>query len=267
MAGVHFSGARIALENLRSHKLRTFLTLLGNIVGTMSVVAVVSLIFGADQYARRTVLDEGTDVFTIVRVNPINFLTDFDEFLDSLNNPNLTLDDRDWLRNRLTLARAVGASIETTADLRAGRANYRGCLVRGKTEDYVVLEDLPLALGRHLTTADLRASRPVAVLGWDIARELFPRVADPVGREFRLQGRHFTVVGVVEDMGTVLGNNRNLFAVIPITTWQKIFGSRQSIDIKVAVSDLERFEEARDEATFQMRCATGCVRCSATTSA
>ena len=253
MAGVHLSGVRIALENLRSHKLRTFLTLLGNIVGTMSVVAVVSLIFGADQYARRTVLDEGTDVFTIVRINPVQFLTDFDAFLESLNNPNLTLEDRNWLRGELTLARAVSAAIETTADLRAGRASYRGCVVRGRTDDYTALDELPLAYGRHLTTADLRASSAVAVLGWDVARDLFPRLVDPVGREFRLHGRHFTVVGVVQDLGTVLGDNRNLFAVIPITTWQKLFGARRSIEIKVAADDLERFEEAKDEAIFKMR--------------
>jgi putative ABC transport system permease protein len=253
MARPHFVGVGIALENLRSHKLRTFLTLLGNIVGTMSVIAVVSLIYGADQYARRKVLDEGTDVFTITRVNPVAFLTDFDAFLESLNNPDLTLEDRDWLARRLTLARAVGASVEAVGDLRAGAANYQGLEVRGKTGDYVVLEDLPLALGRHLTRADVRTSRPVAVLGWDVARDLFPRSPDPIGKEFRLRGRHFTVVGVVEDRGTVLGDNRNLFAILPITAWQKVFGTRQSIDIKVAAADLERFEEAKDEATFQMR--------------
>ncbi len=253
MARPHLVGVGIALANLRSHKLRTFLTLLGNIVGTMSVVAVVSLIFGADQYARRAVLDEGTDVFTITRVNPVSFLTDFDAFLESLNNPDLTLADREWLKGRLTLARAVGASVEASADLRAAGSTYRGLQVRGKTADYAVLEDMPLALGRHLTRADVRTSRPVAVLGWDVARELFPRSPDPLGKEFRLRGRHFTVVGVVEDRGTVLGSNRNLFAVLPITAWQKVFGSRQSIDIKVAVRDLTRFEEARQEAAFQMR--------------
>jgi len=253
MAREHLSGVSIALENLRSHKLRTFLTLLGNIVGTMSVIAVVSLIYGADQYARRKVLDEGTDVFTIARVNPLSFLTNFDAFLESLNNPDLTLEDREWLGQNLTLARAVGASVENTGDLRAGRANYNGLQIRGKTEDYAMLEELPLALGRHLTRADIQASRPVAVLGWDVARDLFPRSLDPIGKEFRLRGRHFTVVGVVEDMGTVLGSNRNLFAVVPITAWQKVFGSRQSVEIKVAVSDLERFEEAKNEAAFQMR--------------
>jgi len=253
MAREHLSGVSIALENLRSHKLRTFLTLLGNIVGTMSVIAVVSLIYGADQYARRKVLDEGTDVFTIARVNPISFLTDFDAFLESLNNPDLTLEDREWLGQRLTLARAVGASVENTGDLRAGRAKYNGLQIRGKTEDYPLLEELPLELGRHLTRADIQASRPVAVLGWDVARDLFPRSLDPIGKEFRLRGRHFTVVGVVKDMGTVLGSNRNLFAIVPITAWQKVFGSRQSVEIKVAVNDLERFEEAKNEAAFQMR--------------
>ena len=249
----HFTGVSIALENLRSHKLRTFLTLLGNIVGTMSVIAVVSLIYGADQYARRKVLDEGTDVFSIARVNPIEFLTDFDAFLESLNNPDLTVADRDWLVPRLELARAVGASVDATDDLRAGRSNYRGCRVRGKTAEYPLIEDLPLALGRHLTEADVRTSAPVAVLGWDVARDLFPRSLNPLGREFRLRGRHFTVVGVVEDKGTVLGDNQNVFAVLPITTWQKVFGARRSIEIKVAVRDLTRFEEAKDEAAFQMR--------------
>ena len=253
MARPHFVGVGIALGNLRSHKLRTFLTLLGNIVGTMSVIAVVSLIYGADQYARRKVLDEGTDVFTITRVNPVSFLTDFDAFLESLNNPDLTLADRDWLAQRLELARAVGASVETTADLRAAGTSYRGLEVRGKTEDYPVIEDVPLALGRHLTRADVRTSRPVAVLGWEVARELFPRSPDPVGKEFRLQGRHFEVVGVVEPRGTVLGENRDLFAILPITAWQKVFGARQSVDIKVAAADLQRFAEAREEAAFQMR--------------
>jgi putative ABC transport system permease protein len=253
MASPQLNGVRIAFENLWSHKLRTFLTLLGNIVGTMSVIAVVSLIYGADQYARQKVLDEGTDVFTVTRVNEWEILTDFDLFLESLGNPDLTLADHDWLSRRLTLARAVGVHVASTADLRAGGASYRGAEVRGKTADYPIIEELPLALGRHLSAADVTTSRAVAVLGWDVARDLFPRSLDPVGKEFRLRGRHFTVVGVVEDLGTVLGNNRNVFVVIPVTAYQKVFGSRQSVDIKVAVADLERFDEAMDEATFQMR--------------
>ncbi|MFO7608818.1 MAG: ABC transporter permease [Candidatus Krumholzibacteriia bacterium] len=246
-------GVRIALASLRGHKLRTFLTLLGNIVGTMSVIAVVSLIYGADRYVSEVVLDEGTDVFTITRVDGLQFLTDFDAFLESLTNPELTLDDRAYLQERMTEARAVGAQVSRGAELRAGGRSYRGVRVRGVTEDYPLLEDVPLAAGRQLAPADVTASRQAVVLGWDVARELFPRHADPVGREVKIGGRHFTVVGLIEDRGTVLGENRNEVALIPVTAWQKLYGSGESLDIRVAAADLQRLEQAKDEAVFLMR--------------
>lgn len=246
-------GVRIALASLRGHKLRTFLTLLGNIVGTMSVIAVVSLIYGADRYVSEVVLDEGTDVFTITRVDGLQFLTDFDAFLESLTNPDLTLDDRAYLQERMTEARAVGAQVSRGAEVRAGGRSYRGVRVRGVTEDYPLLEDVPLAAGRQLTPVDVAASRQAVVLGWDVARELFPRHADPVGREVKIGGRHFTVVGLIEDRGTVLGENRNEVALIPVTAWQKLYGSGESLDIRVAAADLQRLEQAKDEAVFLMR--------------
>lgn len=246
-------GVRIALASLRTNKLRTFLTLLGNIVGTMSVMAVVSLINGVDIYARQKVLDEGTDVFTITRVNVLEFLTDFDAFLKSLSNPELTLADRDYLLERMPNARAVGAALSTRADLRAGSRSFRGTAVRGKTEDYPLLEDIPLAVGRHLSRQDVVASRASAVLGWDVGRELFPGLDDPTGKTLKIGSRHFEVVGVVADRGTVLGNNRNEFVIVPITTYQKVFGAQESIDIKVAAGDLHAIEGAKDEARFLMR--------------
>jgi putative ABC transport system permease protein len=248
-----FEGVRIALASLRGHKLRTFLTLLGNIVGTMSVIAVVSLIYGADRYVSEAVLDEGTDVFTITRIDDIQFLTDFEAFLESLNNPDLTLDDRNWLAERMEEASTVGAVIIRTATIHAGGEKFRGARVRGVTEDYSLIEDIPLLLGRHIARQDVVNARQVVVLGFDVARSLFPRRADPVGREVKIGGRHFKVIGVVDDRGTVMGNNRNQFAVAPITTWQKVFGSGDSIDLKIAVKDLTRLQEAQDEAAFLMR--------------
>ena len=247
------TGVRIALDSLRGHKLRTFLTLLGNSVGTMSVIAVVSLIYGTDRYVSQVVLDEGTDVFTITRIDNIQFLTDFDAFLESLNNPDLTLADRDWLRERLAGARAVEAMTASRTDLRAGAERFRNANVRGVTEGYSLIEDLPLVLGRHLTRQDVAGARQVAVLGFEAARDLFPRHADPVGRDVKIGSRHFRVVGVVDDRGTVMGNNRNQFAIVPLTAWFKVFGSGHSLDLKVAAADLERIGETRDEATFLMR--------------
>ena len=248
-----WEGVRIALASLWTHKLRTLLTLLGNIVGTMSVIAVVSLINGVDIYARHKVLDEGSNVFTISRVNFYEILTDMDAFLESLENPDLTLDDRDWLSERATAAASVGASLERGADLRAGSRRSRAVEVRGKTEDYALFEDLPLRVGRHLTRHDVAASKPLAVLGWDVARDLFPNVDDPTGRTVKIGRRHFRVAGVIEDKGTLLGNSRNRFVVIPITAYQKVFGARESVDLKVAVDDLTDMDLAKDEATHLMR--------------
>jgi len=248
-----WEGVRIALESLRGHKLRTFLTLLGNIVGTMSVIAVVSLIYGTDRYVSQVVLDEGTDVFTLTRVDDLQFLTDFDAFMESLNNPDLTLEDRNWLASRMESAATVGAVTSQRGDLRARGEVFRSARVRGVTEDYSIQEDLPLLLGRHLSPEDVHHSRQVAVLGFEVARELFPRRANPLGREFKVGGRHFRVIGVIDDRGTVMGNNRNQFVILPLTSWQKVFGSGRSLDIRIAAASLERLEEAKDEATFLMR--------------
>jgi putative ABC transport system permease protein len=248
-----FEGVRIALASLRGHKLRTFLTLLGNIVGTMSVIAVVSLIYGADRYVSQVVLDEGTDVFNIKRIDDLQFLTDFDSFLESLNNPDLTLDDRDWLAERMEEASSVGVYISRQATLHAGGKKFRGTRVRGVTEDYSLIEDWPLILGRHLTRQDVVNAKQVVILGFEVAQELFPRRADPIGREVKIGGRHFKVIGVVEDRGTVMGNNRNQFAVVPVTAWQKVFGSGESLDLRIAAKNLERLQEAQDEAAFLLR--------------
>jgi len=248
-----FEGVRLALTSLRDHKLRTFLTLLGNIVGTMSVITVVSLINGVDIYARQKVLEEGSNVFTVSRVNMFTILTDLDAFLDSLGNPDITLDDRDWLERRMETASAVGAHVERSADLRVQGRSSRNIAVRGKTADYPLLEDVPLHVGRHLNHHDVAASRPVVVLGWDVAQDLFPGVDDPTGGIVKLSGRHLTVIGVGEDRGTVLGNSRNRFAVIPVTTHLKVFGGNASVDIKVAAADLTVMEAAQDEARYWMR--------------
>jgi putative ABC transport system permease protein len=246
-------GVRIALQSLRSHKLRTFLTLLGNIVGTMSVIAVVSLINGVDIYARQEVLDEGSNVFTISRVNFFEILTDMDAFLESLNNPDLQLSDREYLRERMTTAKYVGAAIDSRGTVRAGQRKYQSVSIRGRTEDYSAMEELPIYVGRHLTRHDELTSAQVAVIGWDVAKDLFPAASDPTGRTIKIRGRHFKVVGVVEDKGTMMGNNRNEFAVVPITTWLKMYGSHKSIEIKVAAEDVTLVQECRDEATFMMR--------------
>ena len=246
-------GVRIALESLRANKLRTFLTLLGNIVGVMSVIAVVSLLDGIDLYAREKVLEEGSGVFTIQRVNPLQFVTDVDAFIDSFYNPKLSLQDVAYLRDRVPSAVAVGARLSAAAAVSRGDEQLQNITVRGYSVDYPLLEDLHLADGRHLATLDIRRSKSHCVLGWEIAEELFGPDVDPIGRRVRIAGRAFQVVGVFAERGAVLGSSRDRFVAIPVTTWQKIFDPRQSVDIRIKAADVTRVEDAIDEATVALR--------------
>jgi hypothetical protein len=130
----------------------------------------------------------------------------------------------------MTEARLVSAEVSRGADLRARGNQFRGVAVRGVTEDYTLLNEMPLQRAGTSPGRTCSARKQVVVLGYEVAQNLFPRRADPVGQEVKLGGRHFKVVGVVEDRGTIMGNNRNQFAVVPISTWQKVFGSGQSVD-------------------------------------
>lgn len=253
LIGQFVEGVRIAVESLRANKLRTFLTLLGNIVGTMSVIAVVSVLDGIDLYAREKVLDEGSGVFTIQRVNFLQFVTDVDAFIDSFYNPRLTLKDVEYLRTRIPSAAAVGARTDASGRVQYKDKGVDNININGRTAEYAVIDDLPLAAGRHLVEFDVQRSRLAVVLGHDVAQRLFGDGVDPVGRDVKVAGRHFRVVGVVEKQGTVLGQSRDRFVVMPISTWLKLFDTRESITIQVKARDITLMNDAMDEATVAMR--------------
>ena len=246
-------GVRIALSSLRANKLRTFLTLLGNIVGVMSVIAVVSLLDGIDLYAREKVLEEGSGVFSIQRINPLQFVTDVDAFLKSFHNPRLTLDDVSWLRDHVPSAEAVGARLATSAEVGYKDEKLDGIEVMGRTWEYPVIEDLSLEGGRNLARLDVQRSRSSCILGHDVARKLFGEDIDPLGKMIRLAGRRFRVIGVAAPRGAVFGNSRDRFVLIPITTYGKIFGAHESLEIRIKARDVNLVQRAIDEATMALR--------------
>jgi len=246
-------GVRIALSSLRANKLRTFLTLLGNIVGVMSVIAVVSLLDGIDLYAREKVLEEGSGVFSIQRINPLQFVTDVDAFLKSFHNPRLTLDDVSWLRDHVPSAEAVGARLSASAEVGYKDEKLDGIEVMGRTWEYPVIEDLSLEGGRNLARLDVQRSRSSCILGHDVAHKLFGEDIDPLGKKIRLAGRRFRVIGVAAPRGAVLGNSRDRFVLIPITTYGKIFGAHESLEIRIKARDVNLVQRAIDEATMALR--------------
>lgn len=246
-------GIRIALHALWENKLRTILTLLGNIVGTMSVIAVVSLISGIDHYVSEEVADQGSNVFDVERINYFEAITDLDAFLEAVaRNKELTLGDVEYLKSMVPSASVIGAAVSANDRAAYGNEWVGNISIRGRSADYHAIENADLAMGTHISHLEVERSRPVAVLGWEVYERLF-KGRDPIGRKVKIGARHFTVVGVVKDLGTVLGQSRNQFVYVPVTTFLKEYGSRRSISIKVRAADIRLMEQAIDEATMAMR--------------
>ena len=246
-------GIRIALSALRENKLRTFLTLLGNIVGTMAVIAVVSLIDGIDMYAREEIAAEGSNVVTLNQFDFFELLTDFDAFLKAIKrNPKIVTDDLEFLEDRLPSATARDASVGTRAAVRAGGRAVLGVQVQGRTDGFTRIENIRIDNGRPLSPLEIRRSKPVAVVGSEIAENLWPG-QDPLGRTLKISGRHFRVIGVGAPRTAQLGNNRNRFVIMPITTYGKTFGGDESVSLKFRADDPGSVGRLQDEIRHAMR--------------
>lgn len=250
---VVLEGIKIAIGALMANKLRTFLTLLGNIVGIMAVIAVVSLLGGIDNYMREEVASEGSNVFSIERVNFFEAITDFEGFLEALRrNPKLTRADVESLHERLTLASHVSGRVSTRGRVAARDKSVDDIDVRGHDAEYAFVENVPLFAGRHFAALEDRESAQVAVIGWEVYEALIaPR--QPVGARIRIGSRHFRVVGVAADRGSLLGQSQNRFVIIPLGAYRKLYGPRQSLEIKVRADDIRLMDESIEEATVAMR--------------
>jgi putative ABC transport system permease protein len=245
-------GILIALEALWANKLRTVLTLLGNIVGVMSVIAVVSIIDGMNSYIRNEVAHEGSGVYRVQQVNELDILSDFDRFLKSLHNPKITVDDLDYLRERVTLAETLDANQATSAEVRFQRRYVKSATVQGRSENYPAIGKWELTDGRHFTPHEVQHSQLVAVIGFDIADKLYPDV-DPIGKEIKIAGIQHRIIGVLKKRAGVFGGDPNRIVVIPISSFQKIFGAHNSITISIKAADLERTPECVDQTRLAMR--------------
>ncbi|MCK5406837.1 MAG: ABC transporter permease [Candidatus Krumholzibacteria bacterium] len=246
-------GIRIAFRALLTNKLRTFLTLLGNIVGIMSVIAVVSLLGGIDEYIRQEVAAEGSNVFTVQRVNFLGAITDYQGFIDAIKyNPRLTRDDVAALRRNVESALHVSGRTSTSARVGVNTRVIKNIEVHGRDHAYPFVDSYELSAGRHFTALEDRESAQVAVIGWDVYTSLF-KPLDPLGRLIRIGNRHFKVIGVATDRGSLLGQTRNRYVIIPLGAYRKLFGSSESLNIRVKAVDIRTLETAIEEAKLTMR--------------
>lgn len=250
---MHFlEGVLIALDALWGAKLRTFLTLLGNIVGVTSVIAVVSIIDGMNTFMRTEVANEGTGVFTLQQVNTLDLLSDFDKFLKSLHNPQITLEEFAQLRERITLAEFMDANRSTSAEIRHDRYYIKSVGIQGRGENYPMLGRWEMRDGRHFSFQEVQGSHEVAVIGSDVAERMYPGI-DSIGKTIKIAGLDYQIIGVLEKRAGILGGNPNLMVIIPVTTFEKEFGSHRSLTISIKAADLDRVDDCVDQTRLVMR--------------
>jgi putative ABC transport system permease protein len=248
-----FEGIKIAYTALATNKLRTFLTLLGNIVGIMSVIAVASLLRGIDRYAREKVAEEGSNVFRIQRFNTLEAITDFDNFLWALkHNPPIRRVDVAAMRGTLQKAQYISVSVSSRLQVAFAGERVRNVQIRGQDEFYPFIDNIDLHAGRNLGRLDVQTNAPVAVVGWEVYESLIePR--EPVGAVIKLGNRHFEVIGIADKKGSVLGQSQDRFVIVPVGAYQKLFGAEESVGIRVKTADVAGLPGAMEEARIAMR--------------
>jgi putative ABC transport system permease protein len=241
---------RLALSTIAGHKLRSFLTLLGIIVGVGTVIAVVSIIEGFNKYVDEKIADMGSNAFI---VNKLGLITSFEEYIErSRKNKDIKLDDLQAILDHPVYVRDAAAIAARTGDIKYETQTLEDFNIRGVSDNLIDFDTMKVAQGRYLSRMEVEHSRYSCFVGSDVVDQLL-KGADPIGKEIKVEGLPFTIVGVAEPIGTIFGNPQDTFVLIPITTYQKLYGARDSIQIKVEAVGPDKMDEAQDEVRLVLR--------------
>ncbi|MCX6625101.1 MAG: ABC transporter permease, partial [Acidobacteria bacterium] len=216
-----------AAASLRASKLRSFLTLLGIILATATLIAVMSVIHGMDVYIAQYVSDMGADGFTVTRFG-ISF--DFKKYLEmQRRNPRLTKEEFQFLKSRSTLVKEWGLETARGVTVTVGREQALGVTLEGMTANGGLIKNVLPADGRFLSDVDDQRRLMLAFIGNDLKEKFFAGT-NPIGKTIVIGGRQFQVIGVAKPKGTVFGQSLDNFVWIPAETYFKIYGGRGGMD-------------------------------------
>jgi len=243
--------ARIAIQAIWANKLRSLLTVLGNIVAVTSIVTVVSLIQGMNAYVSNAIVsDVGADSFTIQRMPPIR--TEEDEERVRAN-PRITLLEARAIKRISDNITAVMAQAQAGATVSYRTEELENVSIQGVTGEYLDFGTFNAdERGRMMSPIEVDRSQPVTIIGYDVADKLFGDV-NPLDKDVKVAGIPFRVVGVSEKKGSVFGNSQDNFAVIPLGAFQKLFGARQSLTLTVKPKSPEIMDAAKEDAVLALR--------------
>jgi putative ABC transport system permease protein len=244
---------KIAALSLWANKLRSALTLLGVVIGVAAVIAVVTFVNGINGYVAEKIFNLGADVFIMFKVSPA--VTNVDHFIEGQKRKDFTMDDYRAVREGCTLCAYVGAYARgNTGHIKYNERALTDTMVQGMTPSVAVTQDIDIESGRMLGESDLDNNAPVVIVGTDIVDNLMPGV-DPIGKEIRVDGWIYRIIGVGKKKGSTLGQSLDNYVLMPMTAWMKQYGSHDSnmrISAK-AVGTGPVLDGAMDEARVILR--------------
>jgi putative ABC transport system permease protein len=244
--------ARIAFESLSKNKLRSFLTLLGIILATTTLIAVTALINGMNLYIANKVSDMGADGFRVVRMA---FFGDWNpkKFLEmQKRNPQIKHEEYDFINERATLLKGIGMMASRETRVSHGGKSVESVEVDGISANIPEIQNFQVAIGRTITEEEVRRHAPVAFIGNDIKDHFFAD-RDPIGKTVEIEGNPFEVVGVAKALGSVFGESQDNFVMIPVESYFKTYGARNGLRLIAKAIDQNRLMEAEDEVRMLLR--------------
>lgn len=249
---------RVALGSLRANKMRTALTLVGIVVGVSAVIAVVTIIKGLDKTVASTFSSQGSTVFSVSKRPQI--ITSREDFIRFNKRKDVTHDDADAIARLCTSCWRTGLSANVPrVTVKHKEETSEEVTIRGITLSMFDIDAVNLEEGRFWSESEHVAARDVCVVGTDILENLFDNAPPDrvVGQQVLVSGRPFEIIGVAEKKGKIFGFSRDNVIYIPYTSYQKIYGSRDSLVVFVQAASAEQLEEVQDQVRAIMRSRRG----------
>jgi putative ABC transport system permease protein len=250
---VYFDAGRIALQSIFAHKLRSFLTLIGIIIGVASVVIVGASIDGFNSYVMTAISKMlGVNHFMIERFAHQSSLTQEQRERMTRRNKRLSFEDYKWFRDRCQSCAEIGAQIDTSINIKHNGRETFSTQIAGVTPGMALIGDKSFSDGRFFTTSEIDRTANVCVIGADLKEKFFDN-QDPIGKTIKIKGAPLTIIGVEEKRGTFMGQSMDNHAYVPLTTFGRLFGRRQSLQIHGKSNDPAGFQITIEEARMIMR--------------
>ncbi len=242
----------MALQSLWANKLRSFLTLLGVIIGVFTIIGMQSVIAGFRENVHEQLSILGSNTFQVQKYPAVDRGgTDRTEYW---NRRNLTWEQAEAIQENAVHVAAVGIENWQGGQIIKYKDEQTtpSMSVAGATPEFAIANGYYVEEGRFLTESDILHNRNVTVVGVDIVEQLFPNI-NPLGMDVKIMGRPFQVIGVLEERGTQFGSSGDNRVIIPLGMWQKMFGTQLSVNITVRAASAEEYQDAVDEVTAILR--------------